>query len=96
MENDVTAQGRQHIDRWLRATENLASANKAVSSAECEVANATTALGKWLLPEDAKIDEQFCVWFGDSLIAAVRPNATLPGGSEYIVTIRKHGKSLRK
>lgn len=70
MSNDVTREGREHIERWQRAVTKLADAKSAVNRAECELSNSTNALGKWLAPDDAKEGEKFCVWHGDSLMQA--------------------------
>lgn len=87
--DEVTSKGKAHIDRWRAALSSLESAKSGLNRAECEVANATNALGKWLLPDDAKHGEQFCVWHGDSLIAA-----TKVGDHDYAVTVRSRGRSL--
>ena len=64
-------EGRDLIERWQHATEALARAKSQVNSAECELTNAINALGKWMLPPDAKKGEAFCIWWGDSMIQVV-------------------------
>ncbi len=89
MADDVTHEGKAHIERWQRAVTQLADAKSAVNRADCELSNSTNALGKWLTPDDAKEGEKFCVWYGDSLIAAESK-----GNHSYAVTMRKRGRSL--
>ncbi len=89
MNDDVTREGKDHIERWQRAVAELAAAKGAVNRADCELSNATNALGKWLMPNDAKEGEKFCVWYGDSLIAAESK-----GNHSYTVTVRTRGRSL--
>lgn len=74
---------------WSRAVSQLEAAKSAMIKAECELSNATNALGKWLMPDDAKEGEVFCVWHGDSLIQAENK-----GNSRYAISVRKRGRSL--
>jgi hypothetical protein len=89
MDSDVTREGIDLIDRWSRAVSQLEAAKNAVIRAECELSNATNALGKWLMPDDAKEGEKFCVWHGDSLIQAENK-----GNSRFAISVRKRGRSL--
>lgn len=89
MDSDVTREGRNLIDRWSRAVSQLKAAKNAVTRAECELSNATNALGKWLMPDDAKEGEKFCVWHGDSLIQAENK-----GNRHHAISVRKRGVSL--
>lgn len=85
---DVTNEGKQLIDRWRNSQKRLDDARQAVIRAECDLSNSRNELGKWLTPEDALNGEQFCVWYGDSLITATKDQ------TNYKVDIRKRGKSL--
>ncbi len=89
MTDEITHEGKAHIERWQRAITQLADAKSAVNRADCELSNATNALGKWLMPDDAMEGEKFCVWHGDLLIAAENK-----GNHAYVVTVRKRGRSL--
>lgn len=89
--SDVTRIGSEKIERWLRAIKHLADLDREKNRASCELGNAEQALGKWLVPEDAKAGEVFCVWFGDSLIQAT---VGQHGLSDIKVAVRKRGKSL--
>ncbi len=44
--------GRNEIDRYLRAEQDLDNANRSLNSAQCEIANAANSLGKWLCPAE--------------------------------------------
>lgn len=87
---DVTSKGRELIERWRVAEKQVASARESLTKAQRELQSAEEHLAMWLLPDDAKEGEQFCVWYGDSLIAAKE----LPRDAGYEVTTRKRGKSL--
>ena len=83
----VTRDVENHIKRWKFATEELRRIKQQVDKVECELADATTDLAKCLLPDDAKANEQFCVWYVDSLIAVKHDNGN------HFVTLRTRGKS---
>lgn len=83
----VTRDVENHIKRWKFATEEVKRIKQQVSKVECELANAATDLAKCLLPDDAKAGEQFCVWYGDSLIAAKHENGN------HFVELRTRGRS---
>ena len=85
----MTVEGAALIDRWQRAVSQQAEARSAETRASCELSNATNALGEWLTPNDAKEGETFCVWHGDSLIAAESL-----GNHDFAITVRKRGRSL--
>lgn len=82
----VTKDGEALIKQWKFATERVASLKRGLSAAECELHNSETALAKWLLPDDAKANENFCVWYGSSLIAARHNNGN------HFVELRTRGK----
>jgi hypothetical protein len=89
--SDVTRMGEEKIKRWLHAVKHLVDLDREKNRASCELANAEQDLGKWLVPEDAKPGEVFCVWFGDSLIQATVGSQGL---SNIKAAVRKRGKSL--
>lgn len=61
-------QTRDYIDRWQSAVDHLKSLGQQVTSAQCELANATSDLGRHMAPKDAKKDEAFNIWFSDGLL----------------------------
>jgi len=71
---DVTNEGEQLIKAWTRADDAVATAKRTLNSAECDASNARNALGKWLMPHDAKTGEKFSVWHLDSLIEVTVTN----------------------
>lgn len=94
---EVRSDGERLIKCWLGAQERLARAKSEVNSAECDLANSTMALAKWMLPEDAKSGEKIAVWYGDTLIQVeAPPNHPTPGGGDPKVTVRKRGRSLSR
>jgi hypothetical protein len=64
----VTRDGRILIEDW----ENCVSALKSARSAECQAVNnlaaATRAIGKWMLPPDAKVGESFNIAHGTAYL----------------------------
>lgn len=84
----VIHEGEQLIKRWMGAVEAEKTAKRNLNSAECSVTNTRNALGKWLMPDDAKTGEKFSVWYGDSLIEVTVTNA------DPELRIRNRGKSL--
>lgn len=69
---NITRETEEKVSRWITAEKNLEECKRMVSSAECEVANATNDLGKFLTPEDAIKGEYFNIWYGNGLIAIVK------------------------
>lgn len=66
----VTKDGEDLIKRWKFAAERVRCLKRDLNLAETELLNSETALAKFLLPDDARIDEKIGIWYGDSLIAA--------------------------
>jgi len=89
----ATGEGKRLIERWEQAKKGLEYAKSQVNSAECELANATNALAKWMLPEDAAPGEKICVWHLDALIQV---EASKDGMHDAIVTIRKRGREYQR
>jgi hypothetical protein len=87
MDNEVTKDVESHVKRWKSAANEVARLKSRLSSAETELLNAEIALSKCLRPADAQANEKFCVWYGDSLIAAWHNN-----GRDF-VELRTHGRS---
>lgn len=83
METNVTKETAVKVKRWIAASKRLANAQREKNSAETELSNARNELGKFLIPEPAKDDEAFNIWFGSGII-----QATKIGGS-YSVCWRK-------
>ncbi len=87
----VTGEVHNLIRRWEGSRRRLDQAKAQVNAAECESANAKNALGKLLLPKDAKPGEVFNLWYGDSLLSA-----SVDEHSNYSVSVRQMGKSIRE
>lgn len=88
-QDEASTEGARRIERWEQAKKSLERAKSAVNSAECELANATNDLAKWMLPEDAKPGEKIGVWHLDSLIQV---EASKDGMHDAVITIRKRGR----
>lgn len=88
--NEPTADGKRLIDAWMGTEQEIDALKRNLSGAECRRSNAINALGKWMMPEDAKDGEVFCVWYGDSLISVTPRNNKM----DFEIKIRKRGKSL--
>ena len=72
--SNVTNEGEQLIKLWVGTKERLADAKRKVNRESCAANNARNALGKWLMPHDAKVGEKFSVWHLDSLIEVTVTN----------------------
>jgi hypothetical protein len=69
----ISNEGVKLLDRWHRAGEALQRANREKQNAECEMANATEALGAWMVPAGPEyVGMQLNLWVGDGLLAAKR------------------------
>lgn len=84
---EITNEGEAHIKRWKFATNEVARLKSRLNKAECELFNSGAALARWLMPKDAKANELFCVWYGDSLISAKQEQ-----GGSHSVRLRTRGK----
>lgn len=86
--SDVMPKMEELIKQWQAAGRLEASLRADLLKAERRLQTTEENLAMFLLPEDAKQDEKYCVWYGDSLISATDAEAG------YEVSIRKRGKSL--
>ena len=88
----VTYDGERLIKRWMETKRLSEIALKEAAQRNKDLVEAERQLGAWLTPDDAREDEKFCVWYGDSLIAAkvYRVN----GPSLYSVEIRTRGRNF--
>lgn len=97
MTNDtmkLTAEGDRLVKEWSLAQKRLERAKSELLSAECALVNTTNALGKWLMPPDAKQEEKFSVWYVDSLIQVEKlGNVT---SNDYKVELRYRGREWSK
>jgi len=90
---DPTRKGVELIQRWRYAIERLDDCGRAKISAECELTNATNALGHWMSPSDMRVGETISVWYGSELIAVTKTEGS--GNGTFKIEIRKgahHGK----
>lgn len=72
--NGVTEKTNDLVMRWCRANAQLNRLKREINSAECELSNASTELGNWLVPEGQN-EESFNIWFGSGIIQSTRyPN----------------------
>lgn len=83
----VTKDGEAKIKRWKFAAQEVAALKNRLNKAGCELENSESDLAKWLLPDDARANETFCVWYGDSLVSARQENGNAS------VSLRTRGKS---
>lgn len=89
----ASTEGTRLIERWEQAQKSLERAKSMVNSAECELANATNELAKWMLPDDVQPGEKICVWHLDSLIQV---EARKDGTHDAVVTIRTRGRDYAR
>jgi hypothetical protein len=90
-DDDLTREGHERTGAYLQATLERDRARERWDRAERDLRDATVALARWLLPDDAKIDERIAVWRGDSLFTAWK-HALPEGGHGYRVEVRTRGK----
>ena len=89
-DGDLTKDGERLVQAWVRAQEEVENCKRRLYSAQTDLANSQNALGKWLLPDDAKPGEKIAVWHGDNLIQAEAPERGAP--NDIKVTVRTRGK----
>ena len=66
--NEPTKEGADLIREMVRADERLQWARQQVEICICDLAKATNAVGKWLVPEDAKPSETFQIPYSDAFL----------------------------
>ena len=66
--NEPTKEGADLIRAMVDADQELQRARARVERAFVELANATNAVGKWLIPEDAKPNETFQIPYLDAFL----------------------------
>lgn len=71
---NVSYETAQKVSRWERAAQAVERAKAEVNRCECELANATNDMVKYLTPADAHQDEKFNIWYGNGLIT-VQPES---------------------
>lgn len=82
--------GSQELARlWMAAREHLKYQEDSVRSAEVALHNARNALGKSLMPEDAKVKESFSVWVRLENKKEIMVVATKEDMHDFSVEIRK-------
>jgi hypothetical protein len=89
--HDANNKTYELIKRWGDSRRILDRQKQMLMNAECDLANTTNALGKALVPSDAKSGEQFSIWAngeplgipGDVLFTVSRI------GNDYKIMARK-------
>ncbi len=76
------------VQKWNTAQERLERLKQELNSAECEVRNATTALAKWLTPDDGKDGEKFSIW-QDGRLFSVMYNKTTGEATVWVRNSKK-------
>lgn len=101
---EVTQVGRRLIEAYKCTQERAASAERSLSMAREDAANAERELATWLTPSDMKNGETIGVWMGDSIFAVtLEPSVRYSIGDEFNsaqeiviyeprVTVRTRGK----
>lgn len=84
----ITRDGKALVTRFGDAEIALKHASDEKNRAECELANAITALGKFMCPDDAKQGEKFSIWMRDSQDQERMLEVTYRGLGDYHVAWR--------
>lgn len=79
-----SAEGVELIRKYVLAEREIRRKESELNVAKTNSLNAQIAVAKWLKPKDAKEDETFHMWYGDSLFAITNES----------VSIRQRGNSL--
>ena len=87
---EPTQKGRELIEAWHRARMHKRALERKLTKAHNEALTTEQALAEWLLPTDAKHEEKFCMWYGDTLVQAWHES-----GYKY-VDIRTQGRDLMR
>jgi hypothetical protein len=67
----VTKKTFDLVEAFERSLKRVEQLRREITSAECQLSNDQTALAKWLIPKNAKVGEQFNVWYGNRIICVV-------------------------
>ena len=59
----------QLVRDWESSIERLNAVNNEINYAKCCLANNTNELGRWLVPEDAKVGEVFSIWIAGKMLS---------------------------
>lgn len=62
----------QIIRDWERAQKRVTDAKSELNGAECSLANATSALGRWIAPDNAISGETFNIWIDGRLLSVTK------------------------
>jgi hypothetical protein len=81
--------GKDLIECWHRAKMHKRDLERKLTTATNDAEVAEKALADWLLPPDAKANEKFCMWYGDTLIQVWHENLIKH------VEIRTQGRDLQ-
>lgn len=102
-DGDVTNEGKQLIDSWMRGRQRVERAEDELVRARSDLGCAEERLAAWLTPSGAQPGEKIGVWFEDALIqvevGGVKPphdctDGVRPAPSKSRVTIRQRGKRI--
>lgn len=74
------SKGATLVEAWMQARRLVDNAKSALSTAECALANATNALGKYLAPPSLQPGERAAVW------------VALQDGRELCVSVRRRDR----
>lgn len=81
---NVTTKTNELVKRWIGARKAVARTRADLNAAECELANACSVLGEWLVP-DGFTDEKFNIWFGSGTLQAIK----LPDGNYKVSWLKE-------
>ena len=91
---DLVPEGELLVKQWQDAKHEVKRICSMLNTSECGYMNATNALGKWMLPGDAKPGESFSIWYRDALITVKQIIGGEGNGNiDYAITVRSRGKN---
>lgn len=71
MSDNVSPITADKVREWLEAGKEVRDLGRRLNSAQCRLANAEIALGKWLVPADQPYGTSFNIWYGSGIIEAM-------------------------
>lgn len=89
----VTPEGTHKVRSWVYACREVAELERKLADAKNRLGSAEKDLGRWLMPADARANESFNVWFGDSLIQCT---GGIFGRDTPSILVRTRGTALDK